>query len=68
MNEAHDGRNQADKLVRGFKRSGLEAPVVEWQPKPTGGDAARGIVADLNADRDGSLEGAAAKSLDLWRG
>lgn len=68
MDETHDGRNQSDKLVRGFKRSGLEAPVVEWKPKPTGGDAARELVSELNADRDGSIETAAAKSVDLWRG
>jgi hypothetical protein len=68
MNEAHEGRNQADKLVRGFKRTGLEQPIVEWQPKPTGGDAARSVVADLDGERVATLEGAAAKSLDLWRG
>lgn len=68
MNEAHDGRNQADKLIRGFKRTGLEAPIAEWKPTPTGGDAAREIVADLNADRDATLDDIAVKSIDLWRG
>ncbi len=65
MDESLDGRNQADQLVKRFKRTGLVSPVTEWQPTPTAGDLVREVSADL-APKETEVEAATETTKALW--
>jgi hypothetical protein len=65
MDEAFDGRNQADQLVKRFQRTGLTPPTTEWQPTPTAGDYVRSVSSELVPDET-AVQSATETTKALW--
>ena len=61
MNE----RDQAEKLIRQFKKTGLVNPVPVWEPTPTAGDHARALTNEIieEAEAERPLLEDAAKAI-----
>jgi hypothetical protein len=58
--------DQSYELQQRFKATGIVPPQMEWQPKPTAGDQARALAAEILVERDEQMPHEVAESDRLW--